>query len=184
MELIGIYLVACVLLVAAGTAKAVRPADTARALAALTRLPVAVVRPAVRVGSVVEATLGCIAFLSPRVVPAALVALSFAAFAVVVALARHQGGAIASCGCFGTPDTPATLLHVVVNIGLAVAAASVARAGSTAPILSVLARQPGRGLPLLAASAVGAWLTYLAISVMAELQAARRIVGIEFRSEP
>ena len=49
----------------------------------------------------------------------ALVAGSFAGFAVVVAFARHRGGAIASCGCFGTPDTPATLVHVAVNTGLA-----------------------------------------------------------------
>ncbi len=34
----------------------------------------------------------------------------------VVAYARSRGGALASCGCFGTPDTPATLLHVVVDL--------------------------------------------------------------------
>ena len=63
------------------------------------------------------------------------------------------------------------------------AAGSVALAGSTAPIVSVLARQPGHGLPLLAVSAVCAWLAYLVMSVLAELQAARRLTGIDFRSE-
>jgi len=183
MELIGLYLVACALLVAAGTAKAVRPTDTARALATFVPQPLARIRAVVRFGSVAEATLGCIAILFPRAVPAGLVALSFAGFAVVIAVARQEGGAISSCGCFGTPDTPATMLHVVVNIGLAVAAASVAVAGPTGSILSILARQPGHGLPLIVASAVCAWLTYLAISALAGLQAVRRLTGVEFRSD-
>ncbi len=183
MELIGLYLVACALLVAAGTAKAVHPTDTARALATMVRLPLAGIRPVVRMGSVTEAALGCAALLHPRSATAGLVALSFAGFAVVVAVERHQGGAISSCGCFGTPDTPATMLHVVVNIGLALAATSVAVAGPTGTILSIVARQPGHGLPLLVASAVCAWLAYLAISVLAELQAARRLTAVTFRSE-
>ena len=183
MELIALYLVACILLVAAGTAKAVHPTDTARALATFMSQPLVRIRPIVRFGSVAEATLGCIAILVPRPGPAGLVALSFAGFAVVIASARHKGGAISSCGCFGTPDTPATMLHVVVNIGLALAAASVAVAGPTGSIVSILARQPGHGLPLVVASAVCAWLTYLAISVLAELQAVRRLTAVEFRSE-
>ena len=183
MELIGLYLVACTLLIAAGTAKAVHPTDTARALATFISQPLARLRPVVRFGSVAEAVLGCIAILFPRAGPAGLVALSFAGFAAVIAAARHKGGAISSCGCFGTPDTPATMLHVVVNIGLAVAAASVAVAGPTGSILSILARQPGHGLPLVVASAVCAWLTYLAISVLAGLQAVRRLTGVEFRSD-
>jgi hypothetical protein len=183
MELIALYLVACILLVAAGTAKAVRPTDTARALATFMSQPLVRIRPLVRFGSVAEATLGCIAILVPRAGPAGLVALSFAGFAVVIASARHKGGAISSCGCFGTPDTPATMLHVVVNIGLALAAASVAwlagQDGEDRPC------RPGHGhgLPLVVASAVCAWLTYLAISVLAELQAVRRLTAVEFRSE-
>ena len=74
------------------------------------------------------------------------------------------------------------MLHVVINVGLAVAAASVALAGPSGPIVSILARQPGHGVPLLAASAVCAWLAYLAISVLAELQAARRLTAVEFGS--
>ena len=155
VELIGLYLVACVLLVAAGTAKALRPADTARALATLTRLPMAVVRPVVRVGSVVEASLGCVAFVFPGPVPAGLVALSYRGLRGVRGLGPAPGGAIASCGCFGTPDTPATMLHVIVNVGLAVAAAvAVALAGSTGPSSPSWPASPDRGLPLLAVSAL------------------------------
>jgi hypothetical protein len=184
VELIGLYLVAGVLLMAAGTAKAVYPDDTARAMAILVAQPLARIRPVVRFGSVAEATLGAVAILFPRSGTAGLVALSFAGFAVVVAVARHRGGAVSSCGCFGRPDTPATMVHVMVNIVLAAAAASVAVAGPKGTIFSILARQPGHGLPLLMAGAVCAWLAYLAISVLAELRGARRLTGVTFRSEP
>jgi hypothetical protein len=185
MELIGPYLAACGLLVVAGVAKSVRPEDTARALGA--SLPVRMSRrrltAAVRFGSAAEALLGIVALAFPRTLPAALVALSYAAFAVFVALARMRGGAIASCGCFGTPDTPATWAHVVVDGALAVSAATVAWASSTGHLWTFLSHQPLLGLPLLAASALAGWLAYLVMAVLASLQAARSLVGISFDRE-
>lgn len=184
MELIGPYLIACALLVVAGVGKALRPADTARALAGWVHVPQSGIRLVIRVGSLVEASLGVTAILVPRAWSAWLVALSYAAFAIVVATARAKGGAIASCGCFGTPDTPATLLHVVVNVGLAVAAAAVALARPTGSILSILARQPLHGVPLVGVSALAAWLVYLALSGLASVQAARRLTAVTFGAEP
>jgi hypothetical protein len=184
MELIGLYLVACLILVAAGTAKAVRPGDTARALASLVPLDAGRLRHVVRVGSLGEAALGLVALAFPRTAPAAAVAASYLLFAVFVAIARRRGGAVASCGCFGTPDTPATGLHVVVDLVLAASAAVVASAGLDGSMASVLAAQPLDGVPLLMASAVGAWLTYLAVSVLASLQAARRLTAVSFATGP
>jgi Methylamine utilisation protein MauE len=126
MELIGLYLVACALLVVAGTAKAYGPSETAHALAPLIPLDEALVRRTVRVGAVVEAVLGVAAIVYPHTLLAAAVAASYGVFAAFVAYARARGGAIASCGCFGTPDTPATGTHVVVNLVLCVSAISVA----------------------------------------------------------
>jgi hypothetical protein len=180
VELIGLYLVGCALLVAAGVAKLVRPDDTARAFSAV--IPIGLVRSrlVVRVGSLAEAVLGMTAFVAPRSLTGWLVALSFAAFAVFVAIARAQGGAIASCGCFGTPDTPATLVHVVINAVLACAAAAVALSRPTGTLAGILAAQPAHGIPLLAASALCAWLTYVAISLLAQLDAARRLTAVSF----
>ena len=185
MELIGPYLIGCTLLVVAGAMKAVRPDDTARALAPLmpARLgalsPFGRLRWIIRSAAVVEAGLGVVAFVLPRAGSAALVAASYVAFAGGVAYARSRGGALASCGCFGTPDTPATLLHVVVDLVFAVAAASVATsAPSEGTILTVLAHQPLHGVALLVVSAVGAWLTYLTLTMLGALQAARRAVGV------
>ncbi|MBF6555605.1 MAG: hypothetical protein IVW52_05440 [Acidimicrobiales bacterium] len=182
MELIGVFLVACGLLMAAGVAKAIRPDDTARALAAVFPVPMQTVRTAVRMGSIAEALLGAAALVVPRTASAALVAMSYAAFAVVVALARSKGGAIASCGCFGTPDTPATAVHIVVNVGLAVSASAVAMANPAGTIVSILSREPLHGVPLVALSALCGWLAYLAISALASLQGARRLTAISFRS--
>jgi uncharacterized protein YjeT (DUF2065 family) len=183
VELIGLYLVACLLLVAAGTAKAIRPADTARAFSTVVSLPPGVLRIAIRIGAVVEAALGAVALLYPRTLTAGLVALSYAVFALVVAYARSRGGAVASCGCFGTPDTPATMLHVIVNLGLSGAAGYVAAAQPSGSLVSILSAQPLFGVPLVSVSALAAWLTYLAMSVLAGLQAARRLTAVSHRSE-
>jgi hypothetical protein len=180
MELIGPYLIGCTLLALAGAMKAARPDDTARALAPLLGgrfrppVPFGRLRVAVRTVSCLEAGLGLVALAVPRPVVAGLVAVSYLAFAGVVAYARSQGGALASCGCFGTPDTPATLLHVAVDVVLAVAGLLVAvNAPTSGSILTVLAHEPLHGLPLVVVTAVGAWLTYLTLSVLAGLQAAR-----------
>ena len=178
MELIGLFLIAAGLLVVAGVAKAARPDDTARALATLLpgAPPLRPVRGLVRVGALAEAALGVAAIVFPRPLTAALVALSYLGFAGVVAVARWRGGPLATCGCFGRPDTPPTVLHLVLDLGLAAVAAGVATgAPSTGTLSSQLAHQPWAGVPLLFVSGVGLWLTALALSALAALTAARRL---------
>jgi hypothetical protein len=182
VELIGPYLAACGLLVVAGVAKSVRPEETARALGALiaARMSRRRLTASVRIGSGAEALLGMVALAFPRPLPAALVALSYAVFAIVVASARAKGGAIASCGCFGTRDTPATWAHAVVDAALALSAATVAWTGSTSDVWTLLSRQPLHGLPLVVASVLVGWLAYLVMAVMASLKAARSLAGVSF----
>lgn len=179
MELIGLYLIAAGLLVAAGAGKAARPDDTARAMAAL--LPGApsfrLLRWSVRMGALAEAALGVLAVVFPRPATAALVALSYLCFFGVVAFARWRGGPLATCGCFGRPDTPPTALHLVVDLALAGAALAVAASASGhGTLATLLAHQPGAGFPLLFVSAVGVWLTAMALSALAALAGARRLV--------
>jgi hypothetical protein len=131
----------------------------------------------VRAGAVTEAVLGVIALALPRPATAAMVAFSYAAFAVVVGYAVARGGALASCGCFGRPDTPATLTHALIDLGLAGACVAVALGAPDAgSVVTVLAHQPLAGVPLLFSSAVGVGLTYLAFSVLPALEGARRLV--------
>jgi hypothetical protein len=184
VELIGPYLVGCILLVVAGVTKAVRPDDTARALAPT--LPARIrpitsfgrLRTVIRTAAGLEAGLGLIGLVLPRPPVAGLVAGSYLAFAGVIGYIRSEGGPLASCGCFGTPDTPATFLHVAVDLVLAAAALAVALdAPSSGSTLTVLNHGPIHGVPLALTTLVGAWLTYLTLSVLATLQAARRTVA-------
>jgi hypothetical protein len=179
MELIGLFLVASALLVVAGIAKAVRPGDTAGALAVLaSRPPGSSWRTAVRVGAIGEAGIGIAALATPRPTTAALVATSYALFSAVVVLARRRGGPLATCGCFGRPDTPPTLVHLALNalfLAAAVAMALTAPAGAT--LGSALAAEPGAGIPLVFVSAVGVWLSVLAMSALGRLHGARLAVA-------
>ncbi len=178
MELIGLYLVAAGLLVVAGTGKAARPDDTARAMAALLpgRPSLRFLRWIVRAGALAEAALGAVAIAFPRPATATLVALSYVCFFGVVAYARRRGGPLATCGCFGRPDTPPTVLHLVMDILLAIAATGVAvSAPSHGTLVTPLTHQPWAGFPLLFVSAVGLWLTALALSALAALTGARSL---------
>lgn len=130
-----------------------------------------------RAGALAEAALGLTALVLPRPVTAALIAASYAGFTAVVALARWRGGALASCGCFGRPDTPPTLVHLFLDLVLAASAAVFAAAAPTSGTLwTLLGHQPWGGLPLLAVSAVGLWLAFLALSALGALEGARRLV--------
>lgn len=184
MELIGIFFIACGLLALAGLAKAIRPDDTARALVLLlpgrsSQVPsLNVTRQVVRIGAITEAALGTCALLFPRTLTATLVSVSYALFVGVVVFARRHGGSLSTCGCFGRPDTPATTLHVLLNVVFVAAAVAMAlRPSHFTALVSLLEHQPWVGVPLLLASGVGVWLAYLAMSPLASLEAARRLIG-------
>ncbi len=180
MELIGPYLAACVLLVAAGVAKALRPADTARAVAGAFpfAFPLRLMRGVVRSGAALEAALGAAALLRPGPATAGLVAASYLLFALYVAAVSARGGPLSSCGCFGTPDTPATPLHAVVDLFLAGSSALVAATVASGTLPGLLSGQPWRGVPLVLLSLLCAWLVAMTLGSLARLGAARRRLGI------
>jgi len=174
----GPYLVACTLLMVAGVAKALRPADTARAVSAVIPVRLAVAAPLVRIGAATEGVLGTVGLLHPSAWAASAVAASYLLFAGFVVVVLTRGGPLASCGCFGTPDTPATRLHVVVDLVLAAAALVVAVRVPAGWLPALLAAQPWHGVPLVMASVLGAWVAALAMTRLAVLGAVRRQVGI------
>jgi hypothetical protein len=175
VELIGLLFIAAALLVVAGTAKTIRPDDTARALRARVGGRWSLRWP-VRLGAVCEAALGLVTLAWPRPVPALLVAFSYLGFAAYVLDARRRGGPLATCGCFGRADTPADGLHLLLNVLLALAAVSVAATTTSgATLTSLLHRQPWSGWPLVLGVAAGIFLVLLALSVRPQLVAARRL---------
>jgi hypothetical protein len=166
----GPFLIACVLLGAAGVAKALDPATTVGALRGVgLRVPA----PAVRIGGGIEAVVAVAAALTGAPVLAAVVALSYFAFAgfVVVALARRVP--IGSCGCFGRVDTPPSTLHVVIDLGAVVAAVGTVFAGGSAGLIAGYADLPLAGLPFLVLVAVGASAAFAAMTIVPQLAAAR-----------
>lgn len=108
----AVYLMAAVLLGAAGASKAVTPEA---ASAALARLHLYHHEWAVRALGLVELAVAASAFIVGGVVPATALAALYAAFAVV-AVAMVRSGSAEPCGCFGRVEMPATWRHVVANI--------------------------------------------------------------------
>jgi hypothetical protein len=113
-------------------------------------------RPLARASGVVEVALGATAIVVGGTVAAALVAVAYAVFAVVVLLARRAGAE--SCGCFGAATAPPSAVHVVVNGVSAVVAAAAAVAGPES-LMDSLVDQPLLGVPYLALVTLAVWLT-------------------------
>ncbi|HET6810797.1 MAG TPA: MauE/DoxX family redox-associated membrane protein [Acidimicrobiales bacterium] len=156
---------------AAGAAKVARPADTARALRAA-GLPVGA--SLVRAGAGAEATVG-VAVLAGAGRPAlALLAASYLGFGVFVSMALIRRWPLASCGCFGEPDTPPTALHAAVClVGAGVLAVAAASAPAAGVADAAAAEGAGRGAVFLVSSVAAAYVLYLVMASAPRLVAAR-----------
>jgi len=163
-----LHLVALVLVVS-GTQKLARPLPAARAMATV-GLPIPT-RAHALAGTVLgaaEAATGLAVFAVPTRAAAAWLAVAYLALAgFVVALRRRD--ASASCGCFGSADTPPTTAHVVANLAAAAVAAGAAAVG-VPDVLDVVDEGAGVALPYAALVAVGAALVLLAPALLAALE--------------
>ena len=175
MTFLGPYLAAAALLVLAGAAKAWRPDDTARAVRSLLpRLGLPAARRAVRVLASMESIAGLYALALPGRPAGVLVAASYAAFTAVVLVARRRGGVLASCGCFGRPDTPPTWLHACTVAALSALSVPVAAtAGHQRVVWSLLAGTPLHGVAMALLVVVATSVGYLLLVGLPRLQAGR-----------
>lgn len=163
---LGPFLAAAALLVLAGVPKVVDPSSLVRALRSV-GLPSAA--PLVRLLAAGEVVVGAAALARPGRLTGVLVLLAYGAFTAFVALALRRGGVLASCGCFGRPDTPPTTSHLLVTALLAASGAVVAWGSAVAPSSpwwSQAARQPGVAAALVGLAALVAALAYLVIAVL------------------
>ena len=115
----GLYAASAALLLLAGAQKVADPQPLVRAL---TSMRIALGSSWIRVGALGECLLGGAALGSGSRVVAGLVATSYAIFTVVVVLALRRGGVLASCGCFGKRDIPATGTHAALTAAFALVA--------------------------------------------------------------
>ena len=151
-----------ILLAIGGIAKLVRPANTSHALRGL-RLPAAPV--GVRLLAVAETGVAVGALAGGGRNAWLLVASAYLGFACFVVLAMSRGGAVSSCGSFGAPDTPPTMVHVVVTIS-ASAVAFAAASHPPGPLLDAMADMPVLGLPVLFVTGCCVWFAYAAVAVL------------------
>lgn len=156
------FVAATLLLAAAGVAKVIRPSDTATAL----RTAGFPVGPSwVRAGAAAEVVAAVVAFAAPAWLGGTVIAVAYVSFAAFVVLALRNGWALASCGCFGRPDTPPTRAHAVLNGGAAAFAIWWAAAGpaSSGPAAwgRLFFHSPWHGGPLGLVTVVVVLLAYL-----------------------
>ena len=122
------YWVACVVLVVSGLSKL---PESSGLEAALVTLGLPVPAGTGRVLGAAEVVLGALGLaLAPggaATVVAVLVAVTYVVFAGIVEAARRRG--LRDCGCVGVRPSPPTVLHAVLNGGLALVAAAAAVAG-------------------------------------------------------
>ncbi len=161
--------VVALVLVVSGLQKLVAPAPAARALRdAGLPLPRRLgVVPGVVVGAG-EAATGLAAIAVPAAWAPAWLAVAYLALAGFVVLLLRRGD-VASCGCFGSADTPPTRAHVVANAAAALVAAGATLAGGV-DVVDVLDEGVGVALPYAALVATGAVLVLLAPTLLAGLR--------------
>ena len=138
------------------------------AVDALATMGLSIPSVAVRVFAAAGSVLGLVALVTDggaavRLV-AVLVGLAYLGFAGFVGLALARGDPLASCGCFGSVDTPPNLNHLTLNLVGVVAALAVAL-WPGGGLRGSMARQPGAGLPFLFMTGVCAGLAYLVFTL-------------------
>jgi hypothetical protein len=158
----------CAVLAVAGAAKLRKPDPT---MGALRAAGVPSSRALVRTLGAIEIALGAAGVATGAPLVAVAVAAFYVAFAAFVAASLRSGQLLQSCGCFGSPDVPATRAHVAVNL-VAAATAFVAAATEPASLSGVLA-EGASGLVLVGLSAVATFEVVLVLAVQPLVRADR-----------
>ena len=172
--LAGPFLVTTALLGGAGALKIARPAPTA---GALRQMGVPASDTAVRIVATAELAVATAAVVDGSRPFAALVALSYLAFAAFVLVALRRDVPLSSCGCFGVEDTPPTAVHLVINLAAAATAGAVAiglaDGGGLGAISAMDASLLLRGA-FLVSTATATWFAYVALTQLPRLLRATR----------
>lgn len=153
----GWFFATAALLVVSGIGKLVDPTATAGALRTA-RLPDD--RFLVRVLGLAELGVGVGNLLWSSFLLAWMQTGLYLAFGLFVLWALSRRLPLASCGCFGKPDTPPTWLHVLIN-GTAVIGGGFHAMTGAQGLGSILAEQPLAGLPYVGFVGLGAYCLYL-----------------------
>jgi hypothetical protein len=163
----GPFYAVAALLAVAGLAKLARPSATAEALR---RIGVPASALAGRFVGALEVAAAVAAVAVGSRATAVVVAGCYLAFAGFTARLL-VGGQDEDCGCFGDSATPASRLHIALNLGAALVA-GVAAADPPGRITEVVAAQPLLGVPFVALAALCTWVAYVAFTLLPEVERA------------
>lgn len=165
----GWFFATAALLLVSGIRKLVDPAPTAGALRAA-GLPSQA--PAVAALAALEVIVGGGNLIVTNSWLAWAQAGLYFGFGAFVVYALWRRSPITSCGCFGKPDTPPTILHVVINAAAALGAI-VAALRSPGNIAEVVSSQPLGGVPYLGFVSIGVYCLYLLLAELPLLRSRR-----------
>jgi len=158
----GPFFAISALLVVAGSMKVYRPKFTVGALrAAHLQANSALVR-ALGAG---EVAVGIGGIINGAALWALAVAVFYIGFAGFVVYALRSGIPISSCGCFGSPDTPPSVGHVVLNSTATVVALAVAMA-PIGPWVGLSGTDAGTASAFLLFSVATVYLLYAIVEVL------------------
>lgn len=174
----GPFLAVASLLVVAGVIKVYRPRFTAGALRAA-RLPAT--DGLVRLLGVVEVGVGAAAIATGSPLWALATGTFYVGFALFVVYALRSGIPISSCGCFGSPDTPPDLGHVVLNSAAAVVALTVAMT-PVGPWVGLPGADAGTAVAFLLFSAASVYLLYAVVNVLPQRTGVNRETPVQLAS--
>ena len=157
------------LLVVSGVPKLTDPVSTTRALESIGLPPKRSLGRAVGVVEIIVG-IGVIAIGGP--VMAAALAVLYAAFAGFILIALRSNK-VKSCGCFGSDDTPPSLLHLTIDLGAA-AVGAVLVAQPVGHLLEVMGETPWAGIPFVLLVLIGTWLALIVLAILPGLFAELR----------
>jgi hypothetical protein len=158
----GPFLAISLLLALAGVMKVYRPAFTTGALRAA-GIPANDIL--VRVLGAAEVGVGIGAVVAGGSGWAVALGLFYLAFTVFVVFALRSGAPIASCGCFGSADTPPSVAHLVVDIAATVVAL-VTALDPPGPWLGMTGAGAATVVPFLLFSGATVFLLYAVVNVL------------------
>jgi hypothetical protein len=163
----GPFLAISVLLAVAGVMKVYRPAFTTGALEAA-GIPANDLL--VRLLGLAEVIVGVGAVVTGGSAWAAAVGVFYLGFTVFVLFALRSGAPISSCGCFGSPDTPPGVGHVIVDVS-AVVVAVLTALGPPGAWVGVGGAELSVIVPFLLFSGATVYLLYAIVNVLPQRSA-------------
>ncbi len=161
----GPFFAISLIIVLSGALKIVAPSV---AEGALSNLGLPVTPGLVRLIGVAEMGLGVAAIIEAGWELAIAVAFAYFCFAAVAETLRRKNDQVASCGCFGSADTPPSLIHTGANIA-SLFVAVLAIVWPVDDIESVLTDQPLGGLVFVAFVGLVTYLVFLVFTALPRL---------------